>query len=485
MSAAPAVRDDTSFTPPTPEEAKRNKIVIGLLLVAAFVVILNETVMGVAVPRLMVDLGISAGTAQWLTSAFLLTMAVVIPVTGFLLQRLTTRAVFLLAMSSFTLGTFLAAIAPDFPVLLVARVVQAVGTAIMMPLLMTTVMTLVAPDQRGKTMGFISIVISVAPAIGPTISGIILNALDWRWMFWLVLPIAIGALALGYAMLRNVGPTRAVPLDLPSVVLAILGFGGIVYGLSALGEGASHGGEAPLPLWLAPSVGIVATTLFVLRQLSLQRKDAALLDLRTLQTKTFTIALIILALSMMSMFGGIILMPLLMQNVQGMTTLQAGLMMLPGGLIMGVMAPWVGRQSDLRGPKPLVVPGTILTTAALFVMGFAVHNFVILLLGHIMLSVGLALVFTPVYSSGMGALPRNLYSHGSAVIGTVQQVAGAAGIAALVAVMTIATSQGLQSGLDQAMAMAAGIRIALFVAGGISLLAVICSVFVRSGPAEH
>lgn len=485
MSAAPVVSDDTPFTPPTPEEAKRNKVVIGLLLVAAFVVILNETVMGVAVPRLMIDLGISAGTAQWLTSAFLLTMAIVIPVTGFLLQRLTTRAVFILAMSCFTAGTFLAAIAPDFPVLLVARVVQAVGTAIMMPLLMTTVMTLVAPDQRGKTMGFISIVISVAPAIGPTISGIILNALDWRWMFWLVLPIAAGALALGYAMLRNVGPTRAVPLDFLSVILVILGFGGIVYGLSALGEGAGHGAAPVMPLWLPPAVGVIATTLFVLRQIALQRKDAALLDLRTLKTGTFTISLVILALAMMAMFGGIVLMPLLMQNVQGMTTLQSGLMMLPGGLIMGVMAPWVGRQSDLRGPKPLVLPGTILTTAALFVMGFAVHNFVILLLGHIMLSVGLALIFTPVFSSGMGALPRSLYSHGSATIGTVQQVAGAAGIAALIAVMSIATASGVQAGLDQTMAMAEGIRTAFFVAGAISALAIVGTFFVRAGPSAH
>ena len=485
MSAAPVVVDDMPFTPPTPEEAKRNKIVIVLLLVAAFVVILNETVMGVAVPRLMEDLGISAGTAQWLTSAFLLTMAVVIPVTGFLLQRLTTRAVFLTAMSAFSIGTFLAAVAPGFPVLLVARVVQAVGTAIMMPLLMTTVMTLVAPDQRGKTMGFISIVISVAPAIGPTISGIILNALDWRWMFWLVLPIALAALALGFALLRNVSPTRKVPLDILSVVLVILGFGGIVYGLSALGEGAVHGGESPLPLWLSPTVGVVATTLFVLRQIALQRRDAALLDLRTLQTPTFTIALVILALSMMAMFGGIILMPLLMQNVQGLTTLQSGLMMLPGGLIMGLMAPWVGRQSDLRGPKPLVLPGSILTTAALIVMGLSVHSFAILLVGHIMLSVGLALVFTPVYASGMGALQRRLYSHGSATIGTVQQVAGAAGIALLIAIMTIATGSEIAAGVDQIEAMARGIRTAFFVAGGISALAIVMSFFVRSGPAEH
>ena len=160
-------------------------------------VILNETIMGVALPRLMVDLSVDARTGQWLTTAFMLTMAIVIPTTGFLLQRLSTRTVFGLAMGLFSAGTLLAAISPGFWLLLLARIVQASGTAVMIPLLMTTVLTLVPVERRGVVMGNISIAISVAPAIGPTISGLVLQFLSWRFMFVLVLPIALAALAYG------------------------------------------------------------------------------------------------------------------------------------------------------------------------------------------------------------------------------------------------------------------------------------------------
>src|SRR5688572_4476626 len=214
--------------------ARRNKLVINLLLVSSFVVILNETIMSVAIPPLMSSLGVTAAAAQWVTGAFLLTMAVVIPMTGFLMQRLHTRTVFLMAMSLFSLGTVAAAIAPDLELLVGARVIQASGTAIMMPLLMTTVMNLVPPETRGKTMGDIMMVISVAPAIGPVLSGLILNYLHWRWLFVLVLPIALGSLWLGWRRIENVTTPRDAPLDLISVVISILAFGGTVYGMSLL-----------------------------------------------------------------------------------------------------------------------------------------------------------------------------------------------------------------------------------------------------------
>ena len=187
-ATSPATDTAAAATTVSPQ----NRTVIYLLIVSAFVVILNETIMAVALPHLMADLNATASAAQWLTTAFLLTMAVVIPVTGFLIQRINTRPIFILAMSLFSAGTLIAAIAPGLPVLIFARVVQATGTAIMMPLLMTTVMTLVPPAARGKMMGNISIVISVAPALGPTLSGLILNYLSWRWMFIFVLPIALG-----------------------------------------------------------------------------------------------------------------------------------------------------------------------------------------------------------------------------------------------------------------------------------------------------
>ena len=255
----------------------RETRVIWLLLGAAFVAILNETTMGVAIPHLITDLGITALAAQWLTTAFMLTMAVVIPITGFLLQRFTTRAVFIAAMSLFSLGTLLAFLSPGFPMLLVARVVQASGTAIMMPLLMTTLMTLVPPQQRGRMMGRVSVVISLAPAIGPTVSGLLLDTVGWRWIFGLILPIALTALAAGARWMVNLGETTKAPIDVLSVILSAFGFGGLVFGLSQIGAGAETTDAAAAAmstttLVASLAVGVLALGLFVWRQLLLQRQ---------------------------------------------------------------------------------------------------------------------------------------------------------------------------------------------------------------------
>jgi MFS transporter, DHA2 family, lincomycin resistance protein len=232
---------DNVVAPVVTDTAGRDRLVINLLLVATFVVILNETLMAVAIPRLMRDFNVTAGAVQWLTTAFLLTVSVVIPVTGFLLQRMNTRPVFVWAMSLFSLGTLIATLASNLEMLILARIIQASGTAIMMPLLMTTVMTLAPPETRGKSMGFISTVISVAPAIGPTISGVILNYLSWRWLFILVLPISLGALALGARRIQNVTTPHPAPIDGVSVILSGVAFGGIVYGVSNIGVPARVG----------------------------------------------------------------------------------------------------------------------------------------------------------------------------------------------------------------------------------------------------
>ncbi|MGO1922054.1 MAG: MFS transporter, partial [Microbacterium sp.] len=197
--------------------------VIWLLLVAAFVAILNETTMGIAIPHLNADLGIPPELGQWLTSAFMLTMAIVIPTTGFLLQRFTTRQVFIAAMSAFTLGTLVCLVAPGFAVLLAGRVIQAGGTGIMMPLLMTTMMNVVPPQSRGRMMGRVGLVISLAPAIGPTLAGAVLNVTSWRVLFAIVLPIALIALAMGAKWMTNLGETTDAPIDVLSIVLSAFG----------------------------------------------------------------------------------------------------------------------------------------------------------------------------------------------------------------------------------------------------------------------
>jgi DHA2 family lincomycin resistance protein-like MFS transporter len=461
-----------------PDTTARDRLVIRLLLVATFVVILNETLMAVAIPRLMRDLQVTAGAVQWLTTAFLLTMSVVIPITGFMLQRMNTRPVFVWAMALFSLGTLIATAAPNLQVLVLARIIQACGTAIMMPLLMTTAMTLAPPESRGKTMGLITTVISVAPAIGPTISGFILNYLSWRWMFLLVLPIALGALVLGARRIPNVTTPHGARIDGISVVLSGIAFGGIVYGLSSIGVAAVPG-MIPAGVW--SGVGALFLVAFIFRQLALQKSGYPLLDLRTFASRNFTVSVLLMASLMMALFGTIILLPIYLQNVLGLSTLQTGLLLFPGGLLMGLLGPYVGRLYDRHGPARLLVPGVVVVSAVLWAMTLlGAHTRVgYILAGHVVMSVGFAFLFTPLFTVSLSSVKASLYSHGSAVIGTLQQAAGAAGVALFVALMSARAAQLAASGSAPIDALAGGVRAGFLCGAVISLFAVGCVFFVR------
>ncbi len=457
----------------------REQLAIWLLLASAFVVILNETIMSVALPKLMEDLSISAAAAQWLTTAFLLTMSVIIPITGMLIRSISTRVLFITAMSSFALGTLICAVAPGFTLLLVGRVVQACGTAIMMPLLMTTVTDLVPPRSRGRLMGRIAIVMSVAPALGPTISGLILQSFSWRWMFIFVLPIAIVSLVLGALRLPNVGELLHARIDAFSVVLSALGFGGLVYGLSLVGEQAN--GDATISPLIPVVIGVVALIVFVWRQIQLQREDRALLDLRTLRSKPFALSVILLGLSMVALFGSIILLPIYVQSVLGYSTLDSGLVLLPGGLLMGLLGPTVGRLVDARGARFMLVPGVVLTAVALWSFTLLTDTSTIwqVLASHMVLSLGLAATFTPLFSVSLGSLPQRLTAYGSALIGTVQQVAGAAGTALFITVMTLVSTAaaGSPDAVDPH-SLAAGTRAAFMVGAVAATLCIVIACFV-------
>lgn len=453
---------------------------IALLLASGFTVILNETTMSVALPPIMDELGITATTGQWLTTAFLLTMAVVIPATGFLINRLGTRGAYLLAMSLFTVGTALAMIAPGFALLVTGRVVQATGTAIMMPLLMTTIMTIVPPHMRGRVMGNVGLVIAAAPALGPTLSGAILDPLGWRGVFGVVLPISVLALVAGLLWIRDVSGKDSHHLDPLSLVLALVGFGGVVWGLSGLGKGA-HAAAGTLSPWIPLGTGLVFLGLFVWRQIVRQRTDSALLDLRTFLERNFRVAIGIMAVAMLAMFGTLIVLPLVLQDAMGLTPLQSGLTVLPGGLAMGLLGPVVGRWYDRVGPRPILVPGTVLVTLGIGMLAFlhpGISAFYVLA-AHILLSLGLAAVFTPLFSSALGVLKPHQYSHGSATINTVQQVAGAAGTALFIAIMTLRSEFLADAGASSADAMTGGAGLAFGIGAGVMALTIGLATLIR------
>jgi DHA2 family lincomycin resistance protein-like MFS transporter len=459
----------------------RHRIVIWVLLVAAFVVSLNETVMSVALPVLMTELQVEASVGQWLTAGFLLTMSVVIPITGFLIRRVPTRALFATAMVLFSAGTLLAAVAPGFGVLLAGRVVQATGTAIIMPLLMTTVMTLVPAARRGALMGNIAIVMSMAPAVGPAVSGIVLDLFGWRSIFWLMLPIALAVLVLGLRQITNVGDTTPASVDVVSVVLSVLGFGGLVHGLSSLGY---SGGMSQVTVWAAFVVGVVGLVAFVARQLVLQRTDRALLDLRPFRSPTFTIAGVLMMLTMATLLGTAVLLPIYLQSVLMLEPLMTGLLLLPGGLLMGVLGPVVGRLYDRFGARRLLVPGTVATSAALWAGTlFTPGSSLLQVVGfHLLLSVGLAFVFTPLFAAGMGSVPPRLYAYGSAIFSTVQQLAGAAGVALLVSVLSVRSAVLVGEGVPLLEQTAGGVHAAFLVAATLSLFSIVGAFRIR-GPA--
>ncbi|WP_114559280.1 MDR family MFS transporter [Desertihabitans aurantiacus] len=465
---------------PAQAPAQDTRGIIPILLLSAFVLILNETTMSVAIPPIREAMRVEATTAQWLLTAFLLTMATVIPLSGFILQRLRTRTVFFLALGLFNLGTLLCLVAPTFPLLLVGRVVQASGTAVMMPLLMTTILTLVPLERRGRVMGNVSIVISVAPALGPTVSGFILEHFSWRAVFGLMLPIGAAMLVAGALRLKNFGEPRKAPVDVVSVPLSALGFGGLVYALTQLGEASGHLGNLLVPL----GIGVVAIVAFLLRQRALQKVDRPLLDLRTWRNRTFAIALGIMMVSFGSLFGVIVLLPLYLQELRGLTPAQSGLLVLPGGVMMGVMGPLVGRLYDRVGPRVLVVPGVLVLSTTLFLfsrsdLGTPIWLLVLLYTG---LSFALGLTFTPTMTAGLNSLAPQTYSHGSAWVGTLQQVAGAAGSALLVTVMAARTSGLVESGLVEVDARMSGIQLAFVVAAGLAVVALALAVQLPARP---
>lgn len=457
------------------ERTHRSGLLLAVLVGSAFVMILNETILSVALRDLTVDLGVSTTTAQWLTSGFLLTMAVVIPTTGYLLERFTPRTIFLISLSLFSVGTLTSALAPGFAVLLVGRVIQAAGTAVMIPMLMTTVMRLVPLERRGRTMGTITIVIAVAPAVGPTIGGAVLEYLGWRWMFWLVVPLSVAALLVGARWLHLPTATRRVPLDLLSVLLSAVGFAGLLYGLSSIGE--SGGGEHPVPPWVPIAVGVVALVVFVARQLRLQRRDRALLDLRPFTRRAFSVAILLSIPLFMSLIGAAaVLLPLYLQTVLGTSTFVSGLAVLPGGLVLGALGRPVGALFDRYGARPLVIPGAVAMATSLWLfasLGAGSPLFAVIGI-HVLLMVGLGLMMTPLMTEALGSLPDKLYSHGSAILSTLQQVSGAFGTAVFVSVAALGTAN--PAGAPDA----SGIRSAFVVAGCLGVLALVAALFVRA-----
>jgi DHA2 family lincomycin resistance protein-like MFS transporter len=287
----------------------------------------------------------------------------------------------------------------------------------------------------------VGLVIMFAPAIGPTVSGLIVENFTWRWLFYFILPISLASLLFGIKVLTNITETSKPKLDVRSFLLSTIGFGGIVYGFSAAGKGDASLADPQVLFFLV--IGFVSLGLFSWRQLKL---ETPLLDIRVFRYPMYLLGLVLVMLVMMTMFAMMLVMPIYMQGALLFSAVTAGLIMLPGGLINGAISPIMGRLFDKFGPRPLLIPGTIILAGIVFTYRYTTPGIPVwmVIIQQAILMVAVAMIMMPAQTNGLNQIPEKLYPHGTAIMNTLTQVAGAIGAALFIAVM----ESGQQSYLD-------------------------------------
>ncbi|WNS82444.1 DHA2 family efflux MFS transporter permease subunit [Domibacillus sp. DTU_2020_1001157_1_SI_ALB_TIR_016] len=403
---------------------------IAILFVGAFVSLLNETLLNVALPSIMKEFDVSASAVQWLSTGYMLVNGVLIPASAFFIQRFTNRSLFLTAMALFTAGSVLATLSPTFGVLLAARMIQASGSAIMMPLLMNVMLASFPVERRGAAMGIFGLVMITAPAIGPTLSGWLIEHYTWRTLFDVVIPIAALTLLFAIFKLKNITPQRPISLDLLSLALSSIGFGGILYGFSSAGEK----GWDSIYVYGPIAAGVIGLVWFVLRQMKL---DEPLLEFRIYKYPMFALSSAISVVIAMAMFSAMLLMPIYVQTIRGISPLDSGLLMLPGAIVMGIMSPVTGILFDKFGARVLAVIGLSITILTTFMFSNLTldTSYGYIMFVYTLRMFGMSMVMMPVMTNGLNQLPPAMNPHGTAMNNTLQQVSGAVGSALLVTLM--------------------------------------------------
>ncbi|HLR53614.1 MAG TPA: MDR family MFS transporter [Pseudogracilibacillus sp.] len=444
---------------------KKNIPLFAVLLSGAFITILNQTLLGTALPPIMEDLNITESTVQWLQSVFMLVNGIMIPITAFLIEKFTTRGLFLTAMGLFALGTFIAAIAPTFTIILIGRILQASGAGIMMPLMQTVLFLLFPVNRRGTAMGLFGLVIAFAPAIGPSLSGWLVDQFPWRSVFYVVLPIAIINIVTAYFLLTNVTEQKKPKLDLFSIVLSTVGFGGLLYGFSTAGDKgwiSSH-------VIIATVLGAVSLYWFITRQLKLEEP---ILEFRVFKYGTFTLATALGMVVFAAMIGTNVILPLYMQNMIGFSAFKSGLVLLPGAVVMGLMNPITGYLFDVFGGKWLARVGLLVLTVTTFAFTNLSEDtsFAYLATMNAFRMLSIAMVMMPMTTLALNQLPNSLIPHGTAMNNTFRQVSGSVGTAVLVTIMATAAIPG-----EKVAGLIHGVNVSFIVAGAAAFIGVLLS----------
>ncbi|MCM3397059.1 DHA2 family efflux MFS transporter permease subunit [Oceanobacillus profundus] len=458
-------------------QVKNPKTMAFILMLGAFLGLFGETALNMALTNIMEEYSITAGTAQWLTTGYLLVLAILVPITALLMRWYTTRQLVIGGLVISLFGGILAALSPTFMVLLLGRIIQAIGTVLILPV-MTTVLLIIFPvHKRGTVMGLMGLVITLAPALGPTLSGVIISALDWPYIFWISSLLYVLLTLYAIAKISNVSEITKPKIDFASILFSTAGFGGLIFALSTMAEEPFSSPK----VWGTLLAGILALLLFSVRQMTMEQP---MVNLRVFKYPMFTLGTLMMFLGILVILSTAILLPLYLKSALLFSAVVAGLILLPGNAVNFILSPIVGALFDKWGPRVFVITGSIILVIGniIFVNVLSSQTPVWqVIVAFMVLFFGLTMVMMPSQTNALNQLPRQLYADGSAAMNTLNQVAGAAGTAIAITVFTSGQTSYLIDFPDatQPEVLAAGVKYAFFFITGISVLALLCSFFVK------
>lgn len=453
MHASNLSEDDTAHEYHADNPDFPSKTIVATLFIGAFFGYLNDTLLNVALTPIMKDFGVDKTTVQWLTTGFLLVMGAFTPITVNLIQWLDTKKMLLLTQATFLLGSLICAFAPVFSLLIAGRMVQAVSAAFFVPLLFNGIMAIYPPQKRGTAMGVLTMMFTAAPALGPTLSGIIIDHTHWRFLFGFTIPFMLAAMLLtGKYLNVNLTTVTRPKIDILSVVLSVLRLVMLVYAFSNFAS-------LPLPAFAALlAVSLVLTVWFGRRQL---RIATPLLNLRALQYAQFRYSVMILAISSFLFLGLELLMPMYTQQVLLLTGTATAMILMPASIAQAVAAPLFGKLLDKKGGRFVVLPATVMLTVSLAVLWLFLRidtQVMMLTAMFTLMAVSVSACITG-ETHGLNALPKKLNPHGAAILTTINPIAGAIGAAFFVGATNI--GEKLSSAASPQQAMLDGIHLAM------------------------
>lgn len=465
------------------KQVRNPKLMAFVLMFGAFIGLFGETAMNMALTEIMADFTVGPSTAQWLTTGYLLVLAVLVPLSSYLVRWFTTRQLIVGAFMISIIGSLLAAVSPSFSVLLIGRMVQAIGTGIFLPLMFSVVLMIFPIQKRGAVMGIVGLVLTAGPALGPTISGLIISSSSWHYIFWIMIVLYVVVLLIGFSKIDSVSTITKPKVDILSILLSTIGFGGIVYALATMAEISISKPQ----VWVPLVVGMILLIGFTVRQLKMAEP---MINLKVFKYPMYSLGIVMMIATMFSILSVAILTPLYLKSVLAYSAIGAGLLMLPGNVLNIIMSPVVGSNFDKVGAKVFTRIGFFLIAIAsiLFLVTISsttpVWQIVAILC---MFFLGVSMTIMPAQTNAMNALPAELYADGSAALNTLTQIAGAAGTAIAITMFTSGQNKYIaEHGANEPLEfLAYGVNHAYISVLIIAVVGLICSIFIKNSRSAH